>query len=71
MVCHFTHGTLIFFKLCVFDCGRLMRVNDFTLDKERLDYARVLVATSVLDVINVTAKVVVDGVLFHFKIIEE
>jgi len=48
-----------------------MRVNDFTLDKERLDYARVLVATSVLDVINVTAKVVVDGVLFHFKIIEE
>lgn len=59
------------FKLCVFDCGRLFRVDDFTLDKERFDYARVLLSTSLLEVINTGAKILVDGVLFDFKIIEE
>jgi len=41
------------------------------LDKERLDYARVLIATTSLEVITDYAKMVVDGVLFEFKIIEE
>jgi len=59
------------FKLCVFDCGRLFRVDDFNLDKERFDYARVLLSTSLLEVINTGAKILVDGVLFDFKIIEE
>lgn len=48
-----------------------MRLDNFTRDKDGLDYARVLVATSSLDVINVYAKVVVDGVLLYFKIIKE
>jgi len=42
-----------------------MRVDDFTLEKERFDYARVLVATSSLKIINVSAKIVVDGVLLE------
>jgi len=46
-------------------------VDDFTLDKERFDYARVLLSTSLLEVINTGAKILVDGVLFDFKIIEE
>jgi len=62
---------LNFFKLCVCDSGRLMQVDEFTLEKERLDFARVLVATSSLKVINVIAKVVVDGVLMDFKVVEE
>jgi len=62
---------LNFFKLCVCDIGRLMRIDEFTLDKERLDYARVLVAMSSLDVLNVIAKFVVDGVLVNFKVVEE
>jgi hypothetical protein len=62
---------LNFFKLCVLDYGRFMCVDDFTLEKERIDYACVLVATSSLEVINVNAKIVVDGVLLEFKIIEE
>jgi len=48
-----------------------MRVDDFTLENEHFDYARVLVATSSLEVINVNVKIVVDGVLLEFKIIEE
>jgi len=60
-----------FFKLCVYDCGRLMRVDDITLDRDRFDYARVLVSTSSLEPINSEARVLVDGVLFEFKIVEE
>lgn len=62
---------LDFFKLCVYDCGQLLKVDDSTLEKIRFDYARVLVSTSSLDLINSDAKVLVDGVLFYFKIVEE
>jgi hypothetical protein len=60
-----------FFKLCVFDCGRLLKVDDFTLDKTRFDYARVLISTSSLDILRAEAKVLVDGELLEFTIIEE
>jgi len=60
-----------FFKLCVYDFGRLLRIDDITLDKDRFDYARVLVSTSSLDIIKRDASIVVDGVLLGFQIIEE
>jgi hypothetical protein len=41
-----------FFKLCVFDCGRLLRADSYTMEKDRLDFARVLIATSSLSVIK-------------------
>jgi hypothetical protein len=50
------------FKLCVFDCGRYLRTDECTLNRERFDYARVLVATSLLDIVNVTDTIVIDGV---------
>ena len=60
-----------FFKLCVYDCGRLLRVDDVTVDRDRFDYARVLVSTSSLDIIKTEAHVVVNGVLLDFQLIEE
>jgi len=60
-----------FFKLCVMDCGRLLRVDDITLERDRFDYARILLSTNFLDVINTETQIMVDGVLFDFKIIEE
>ena len=60
-----------FFKLCVYDCGRLLRIDDVTLDRDRFDYARVLVSTSSLDIIKREASIVVDGVFLEFHIIEE
>jgi len=60
-----------FFKLCVYDCGRLLQVDEFTMDKIRFDYARVLLSTSSMDIIITGAKVMVDGELFDFQIIEE
>jgi len=60
-----------FFKLCVLDCGRLLSVDDCTLDRERLDYARVLVSSSSLEIINKEACVMIDGVLFDILLREE
>ena len=60
-----------FFKLCVYDCGRLLKVDESTLGRIRFDYARVLISTSSLDLIISDAKVMVDGVVFDFKIVEE
>jgi len=60
-----------FFKLCVLDCGRLLRVDDLTMGKEWLDYARVLVSTCSLEVLNLNTSVMINGVLFKLKIIEE
>jgi len=60
-----------FFKLRVYDCGRLLRIDDITLDRDRFDYARILVSTSSLDIIKHEANIVVDGVLLKFQIIEE
>ena len=61
-----------FFKLCVLECGRLLSVDDYTLDRERLDYARVLVSSSSsLEIINKEACVMIDGVLFDILLREE
>ena len=60
-----------FFKLCVLDCGRFLRVDNSTIARERFDYARVLLATSSLEVINKTDKLLVDGVMVELKIIKE
>jgi len=60
-----------FFKLCVYDCGPLLKVDESKLEKIRFDYARVLISTSSLDLLISDAKVMVDGVVFDFKIVEE
>jgi hypothetical protein len=41
-----------FFKLCAFACGRYLRTDEGSLERDRFDYARVLIATSSLEVIN-------------------
>jgi len=53
------------------DCGRYLRADSMSVNKGRLDYARVLVSTSSLDVVSVTKQILVDGVLRDIKIIEE
>lgn len=60
-----------FFKLCVLDCGRLLKIDDITMDRDRFDYARILLSTFSLDIIKTEAQIMVDGVLFNLHIIEE
>jgi len=59
------------FKLCVLDCGRYLQTDGCTLNRERFDYARVLVATSSLDIVNVTDSILIDCVEVHIKMCEE
>ncbi|MCH84567.1 sulfate transporter, partial [Trifolium medium] len=60
-----------FFRLCVMECGRFLRTDASTLDRERFDYARVLVATSSMTILNASEVLLVDGVKVEVKIIEE
>ncbi|GAU51462.1 hypothetical protein TSUD_413600, partial [Trifolium subterraneum] len=60
-----------FFKLCVLDCGRFLRTDSRTLERDRFDYARVLIATSSLEILNEVVTLSVDGVMCGIKIIDE
>jgi len=60
-----------FFKLCVSECGKFVRVDDCTLDRGQIDYARVLITTTSLEVLNLTTDVLVDGTTFSIKLVEE
>ncbi|PNX55277.1 putative sulfate transporter, partial [Trifolium pratense] len=60
-----------FFKLCVFDCGRLLRVDNSSMEKERIDFARVMIATPNLEIVNTVVHVLVDGIQIEVKIMEE
>jgi hypothetical protein len=60
-----------FFRLCVMDCGRFLRPDSYTVARDRLDYARVLISTSALAVVKKEEKLLVDGSLVEIQIIEE
>ncbi|GAU30310.1 hypothetical protein TSUD_211670 [Trifolium subterraneum] len=60
-----------FFKLCVLDCGRFLRADSCSADKDRLDFAQVLIATSDLDIVNRVERILVDGSKVEIKIVEE
>jgi len=60
-----------FFKTCVMKCGRYIRSDDSTVDKARLDYARVLISTTIVEVVNASTEIVVDGCNFEIKLVEE
>ncbi|GAU19085.1 hypothetical protein TSUD_79070 [Trifolium subterraneum] len=60
-----------FFKLCVFYCGRFLRADSVSTDRDRLDFARVLIATPDLEIINRVENLLVDGFLTEIKIVEE
>jgi hypothetical protein len=60
-----------FFKLCVFDCGRFIRADKYTVDKDRLDFARVLISTSSLEVVKRVERLLVDDSVVDVQVIEE
>ncbi|MCI78834.1 sulfate transporter, partial [Trifolium medium] len=50
---------------------RFLRADSCSADKDRLDFARVLVATSDLEIVNKVETVLVDGIMVEVKIVEE
>jgi len=59
------------FKLAIFYCGRFLRLDNSIVIKDWFDYARVLLATSSLEVLNFSEIILIDGELVDLKIIEE
>jgi hypothetical protein len=60
-----------FFKLCVLDCARFLRADNYTVHKDILDFARVLIATSSLDVVKRVERLMVDDSVVDVQVIEE
>jgi hypothetical protein len=60
-----------FFKLCVLDCGIFLRADSYTVEKDRFDFARVLIATSSLDVVKRVERLLVDDTVVDVQVIEE
>lgn len=61
----------VFFKMCVTDVGRYVRADDCTVDKARIDFARVLLSTPLLEIVNTSFDFIIDGSLFGIKVVEE
>jgi hypothetical protein len=60
-----------FFTLCVFECGRFLRADSYTVEKDRLDFARVLIATSSLEVVKRVERLLVNDTVVEVQVIEE
>ena len=60
-----------FFKLCVMDVGRYVRADECTVDKARIDFARILISTSSLEIVNKSLNIIVDGSMYSIKLVEE
>ncbi|PNX71795.1 cysteine-rich receptor-like protein kinase, partial [Trifolium pratense] len=60
-----------FFKLCVFECGSFLRADICSVEKDRLDFARILIATPDLEIVNRVVSVLVDGIQVEVNIVEE
>jgi len=60
-----------FFKLCVMDVGRFVRADECTVDKSRIDFARILISTSNLEIVNKSSNFMIDGSLYNIKLVEE
>ncbi|GAU27978.1 hypothetical protein TSUD_373730 [Trifolium subterraneum] len=61
----------IFFAELAETQGRFLDIDDCTVNKERLDYARMLIATSSLKEVNVIEKVLIDDRVVPIRIIED
>jgi hypothetical protein len=60
-----------FFRLCVMETGRFIRTDECTVDKARMDFARILISTSHLEIVNKTSEFSIDGCLYVIKLVEE
>jgi len=60
-----------FFRLCMSDTSRFIRTDECTSDKARLDYARTLISTQSIEIVNTSSQFSIDGCNFEIKLVEE
>jgi hypothetical protein len=56
-----------FFRLCVSSTGRFIRADDCTDEKAHLDFARILISTPNLEIVNTSAEFLIDGSKYVVK----
>jgi len=60
-----------FFRLCVSGIGRFLYVDECIVDKARLNYARILVVTPEIEIVNKLSDFIIDGRQYAIKLVEE
>jgi hypothetical protein len=60
-----------FFRLFVSSMGRFIHADECTVDKARLDFARILISTSNIEIVNTSHLFCIDGCNFPIKLVEE
>jgi len=60
-----------FFKLYVSEYGRFVQADECTMDRGIIDFARILISTTSLEVMNNTTVLMVDGWKYTIKLVEE
>ena len=61
----------IFFLELASTRGRLLKIDDTTVNKEKLDYARFLIATFELKELNYVVQFLIDGRVYPIRVIED
>ena len=59
------------FRLCVLGLGRFLHTDECTVDKARFDYARILISTPTIEILNTSQVLLIDGAKFTIKMVEE
>jgi len=49
--------------------GRLLKIDDQTLNKNRMDYARFMISTSIVKEFNLVENICIDGRMYHIRLI--
>jgi len=60
-----------FFKLCVSGLGRFILADACTVDKARLDFARILLSTPQIEIVNKSAEFIIHDRKYVIKLVEE
>jgi hypothetical protein len=61
----------IFFELCVMDCGSYLRTDIVSLDRDRFDYAWMLIVIPSLEIVNLVDTLLIDSEMMEINIVEE
>jgi hypothetical protein len=61
----------IFFAELAETQGNLLMIDEVTINKDRMDFARILITTSSLKEINTTVKVLIDNKDFYIRLVED
>jgi len=55
----------------VVNVGRYVRADECTVDKAMMDFARILISTTQVEILNTSYDFIIDGSMYSIKLVEE